>query len=43
MPLPDNAIEKWEYKKHTEVKHEILGKYLSGWIKILGKIGRAHV
>lgn len=37
MPLSDDSIEKWEYKEHTRVKHEILSKYLSGWIRILGK------
>lgn len=37
MPLPDDSLEKWEYKEHTKVKHEILSKYLSGWIRILGK------
>lgn len=36
MPLPDDAPEKWEYQKHTEAKHSILGKYLSGWIRFLG-------
>lgn len=33
----DSALEKWEYKEHTEVKHKILEKYLSTWITILGK------
>jgi three-Cys-motif partner protein len=37
MPLPDDSLEKWKYKEHTKVKHEILSKYLGGWIKILGK------
>ena len=37
MPLPDDALEKWTYKEHTKVKHEILSKYLSGWIRILGR------
>jgi three-Cys-motif partner protein len=37
MPLPDDSMEKWVYKEHTKVKHEILGKYLNGWARILGK------
>jgi three-Cys-motif partner protein len=37
MPLPDDSPEKWNYKEHTRVKHEILSKYLDGWSKILGK------
>ena len=40
MPLPDDSLEKWLYKEHTKIKHEILCKYLSGWIKILGKSHR---
>lgn len=36
MPLSDDELEKWIYKEHTEIKHEILSKYLSTWIKILG-------
>jgi three-Cys-motif partner protein len=37
MPLPDDLLEKWKYKEHTMVKHEILSKYLDGWVRILGK------
>lgn len=37
MPLPDYSPEKWKYKEHTRVKHEILSKYLDGWVRILGK------
>lgn len=37
MPLPDDSLEKWMYKEHTKVKHEILSKYLGGWIRILGR------
>lgn len=37
MPLPNDSQEKWVYKEHTRVKHEILSKYLSGWIRILGR------
>lgn len=36
MPLQNSAPEKWIYKEHTKVKHEILAKYLSCWIRILG-------
>lgn len=36
MPLSDDDPEKWEYKKHTEIKHIILSKYLEAWIRILG-------
>lgn len=37
MPLPDDSLEKWDYKEHTRVKHEIMSGYLEGWTKILGK------
>lgn len=37
MPLIDNALEKWVYKEHTKVKHGILQKYISSWIRILGR------
>jgi len=37
MPLYDDDLEKWVYKEHTKVKHTILRKYLSAWIKILGR------
>jgi hypothetical protein len=37
LPLPDDSADKWVYKEHTKVKHEILSKYLNGWVKILGK------
>ncbi|WP_292464545.1 three-Cys-motif partner protein TcmP [Methanolobus sp.] len=37
MPLADDDPKKWIYKEHTEVKHEILRKYLEAWIKILGR------
>lgn len=37
MPLHDDSPEKWKYKEHTKVKHEILSKYLNGWIRILGR------
>jgi len=43
MPLPDDAEEKWLLKEHTKVKHEILGKYLSGWIRILGKFHKLNI
>jgi len=38
--LKDSAPEKWEYREHTRVKHELLRKYLSAWIKILGRFHR---
>ena len=34
--MKDSAPEKWIYREHTRVKHEILGKYLGAWIRILG-------
>lgn len=37
MPLADDSMEKWVYTEHTKVKHTILGKYLAGWSRILGK------
>lgn len=40
MPLPDDAPEKWEYQKHTEIKHIVFGKYLTGWIRIVGSSWR---
>jgi len=41
--LKDSAPEKWEYKKHTRVKHELLRKYLRPWITKLGKYYRKIV
>ncbi len=35
--LRDNHPDKWGYKEHTRVKHELLEKYLRAWIPILGK------
>ena len=43
MPLPDDSLEKWEYKEHTRVKHEILSKYLGTWTKILGKFHNLNI
>ena len=37
MALKDSDPDKWLYKQHTRVKHEILSKYLRPWIIILGK------
>lgn len=34
--LKDSALEKWEYREHTKVKHILLKKYLAAWIPILG-------
>ena len=36
----DSALEKWEYKEHTRVKHELLRKYLYPWIIKLGYFHR---
>ncbi len=33
----DSDLEKWIYKEHTRVKHELLEKYLGGWLPILGR------
>ena len=35
--IKDSALEKWEYREHTKVKHILLKKYLAAWIPILGK------
>lgn len=37
MPLADDDPKKWIYKEHTEVKHEILRKYLETWVRIVGR------
>ncbi len=37
MVLPDTSLEKWKYKKHTQIKHKLLSKYIVPWSKILGK------
>ncbi|HEY4673594.1 MAG TPA: three-Cys-motif partner protein TcmP [Nitrososphaerales archaeon] len=37
MVLEDADPEKWKMREHTRVKHELLSKYLDGWIRILGK------
>ena len=36
--IKDSTPEKWEYREHTRVKHEILGKYLHPWIVKLGSV-----
>ena len=36
----DSAPEKWVYREHTRVKHELLRKYLYAWIIKLGKFHR---
>ena len=38
--MKNSALEKWEYREHTRVKHILLGKYLAAWIPILGKYNR---
>jgi len=35
MPLADDDDEKWIYRPHTAVKHEVLGKYLNPWVNHL--------
>lgn len=35
MPLPDDADEKWVRKEHTQIKHDILSKYLVPWTRIV--------
>lgn len=35
MPLPDDHPDKWVLKEHTEVKHQILRKYLTTWTRIV--------
>ncbi|MGB2828032.1 MAG: three-Cys-motif partner protein TcmP, partial [Dehalococcoidales bacterium] len=35
--MKDSALDKWEYKEHTRVKHILLSKYLKVWITALGK------
>jgi three-Cys-motif partner protein len=32
----DSDPRKWDYPQHTRVKHELLDKYLGGWLPILG-------
>ena len=36
MVLSDDDPQKWIYTEHTKFKHELLRKYLRGWIYILG-------
>jgi len=38
--LKDSSSEKWVYKEHTRVKHELLRKYLYAWVIKLGKFHR---
>jgi len=40
MSYRDSAPEKWPYREHTRVKHELLEKYLYVWIIKLGKFHR---
>ncbi|MCW3129953.1 MAG: three-Cys-motif partner protein TcmP [Methanophagales archaeon] len=40
MSYKDSAPEKWEYREHTRVKHELLRKYLWVWTVKLGKFHR---
>ena len=36
MSYKDSAPEKWVYREHIRVKHELLKKYLYVWIIKLG-------
>jgi len=38
--VKDSAPEKWIYREHTRVKHELMRKYLYAWIIKLGKFHR---
>ncbi|MCD6099866.1 MAG: three-Cys-motif partner protein TcmP [Candidatus Marinimicrobia bacterium] len=38
--MKDSSPEKWVYKEHTRVKHELLRKYLYAWVIKLGKFHR---
>jgi len=38
--LKDSSPEKWVYREHTRVKHELLRKYLYAWVIKLGKFHR---
>jgi spore photoproduct lyase len=38
--IKDLTPEKWEYREHTRVKHELLRKYLRAWAVILGQFHR---
>ncbi|HHW01695.1 MAG TPA: three-Cys-motif partner protein TcmP [Thermoanaerobacterales bacterium] len=40
MALKDSSPEKWVYKEHTRIKHNILMNYLSPWMVKLGKYYR---
>jgi len=40
MSYKDSAPEKWVYREHIRVKHELLKKYLYVWIIKLGKFYR---
>ena len=35
--VKDSDLKKWNYAEHTKVKHELLEKYLGGWLPILGR------
>ena len=39
----DSDPEKWILKEHTTIKHEILGKYLNPWARILSKYNQRLV
>ncbi len=33
----DSDLRKWDYPRHTQVKHELLESYIGGWLSILGR------
>lgn len=37
MVVKDSDPRKWIYREHTRAKHELLVKYLAGWLPILGR------
>lgn len=41
-PLADDDPDKWDYTLHTGVKHEILTKYIDGWIRIAGSFRQMY-
>ncbi len=41
MPLPDDHPDKWYYSLHR-IKHQILTKYIDGWIRIAGANRRMY-
>lgn len=38
--LPDDDPRKWVYAEHTRIKHTLLQKYVTGWLRIVGSWAR---